>query len=236
MWFLRYFNASAGVLRVNSWNLQKGLHQLVACQYSLLAACKKKSNQRSWLDFKHAPWASGPFPVWAKRMMMNDDEWLTIMMMMPSTPRLAEAQLVSIYLSVWQQNTRPRRRLATSGTFYFWKSSPTVTSARKGIPFQVREGVEVPDPQNIKVLILAGVGGRKKGIMRRGHTGLHGGRGWGGGMAQAKFFLRKWMSPLVDESWEVTSELSCSSGSIFLASCFPSSTLWSARGRRTENN
>lgn len=33
------------------------------------------------------------------------------------------------------------------------------------------------------------------------------------------------MSPLVDESWELTDESSCSSGSIFLASCFPSSTL-----------
>lgn len=43
---------------------------------------------------------------------------------------------------------------------------------------------------------------------------------------QAKFFFRKLMSPLVDESWELTSESSCSSGSIFFASCFPSSTLW----------
>lgn len=42
---------------------------------------------------------------------------------------------------------------------------------------------------------------------------------------QAKFFLRKLMRPLVDESWELTSAESWSSGSIFFASCFPSSTL-----------
>lgn len=46
---------------------------------------------------------------------------------------------------------------------------------------------------------------------------------------QAKFFFRKLMRPLVDESWEVTSESSFSSGSIFFASCFPSSTLWTGR-------
>lgn len=33
------------------------------------------------------------------------------------------------------------------------------------------------------------------------------------------------MSPLVDESWEWTSVASLSSGSIFFASCLPSSTL-----------
>lgn len=49
-------------------------------------------------------------------------------------------------------------------------------------------------------------------------------RGGGGGGTQAKFFFRKLMRPLVDESWEVTSESSFSSGSIFFASCFPSST------------
>lgn len=43
--------------------------------------------------------------------------------------------------------------------------------------------------------------------------------------AQAKFFLRKLMSPLVEESWEWTSAASFSSGSIFFASCLPSSTL-----------
>ena len=42
---------------------------------------------------------------------------------------------------------------------------------------------------------------------------------------QAKFFLRKLMSPLVEESWEVTSPAAPSSGSIFLHSCLPSSTL-----------
>lgn len=56
-----------------------------------------------------------------------------------------------------------------------------------------------------------------------GGSGRRGGRRWR--RVQAKFFFRKLMSPLVDESWELTSELSCSSGSIFLASCFPSSTL-----------
>lgn len=53
--------------------------------------------------------------------------------------------------------------------------------------------------------------------------------GASGGRSQrrihAKFFFRKLMSPLVDESWELMDESSCSSGSIFLASCFPSSTL-----------
>lgn len=44
-------------------------------------------------------------------------------------------------------------------------------------------------------------------------------------LTQAKFFLRKLMSPLVDESWEWTSVASLSSGSIFFASCLPSSTL-----------
>ena len=33
------------------------------------------------------------------------------------------------------------------------------------------------------------------------------------------------MSPLVEESWEVTSPVTPSSGSIFLHSCLPSSTL-----------
>lgn len=51
-----------------------------------------------------------------------------------------------------------------------------------------------------------------------------------GDPAQAKFFLRKLMSPLVEESWEWTSAASLSSGSIFLASCLPSSTLDSAEG------
>lgn len=37
--------------------------------------------------------------------------------------------------------------------------------------------------------------------------------------------LIKLISPLVEESWEVTGLLPSSSGSIFLASCFPSSTL-----------
>lgn len=46
-----------------------------------------------------------------------------------------------------------------------------------------------------------------------------------GHSAQAKFFLRKLISPLVEESWEWTSAVSLSSGSIFLASCLPSSTL-----------
>lgn len=38
------------------------------------------------------------------------------------------------------------------------------------------------------------------------------------------------MSPLVEESWEVTAEASRSSGSIFLASCLPSSTLGEQTG------
>ena len=42
---------------------------------------------------------------------------------------------------------------------------------------------------------------------------------------QAKFFFRKLMRPLVDESWELIMEWSLSSDSIFFASCFPSSTL-----------
>lgn len=33
------------------------------------------------------------------------------------------------------------------------------------------------------------------------------------------------MSPLVEESWEEISDWSFSSGSIFLANCFPNSTL-----------
>lgn len=41
----------------------------------------------------------------------------------------------------------------------------------------------------------------------------------------ARFFLKKPISPLVEESWVWTSESSCSSGSIFFASCLPSSTL-----------
>lgn len=41
----------------------------------------------------------------------------------------------------------------------------------------------------------------------------------------------KLMSPLVEESWEVTGLLPSSSGSIFLASCFPSSTLRKGRER-----
>lgn len=45
------------------------------------------------------------------------------------------------------------------------------------------------------------------------------------GLIQAKFFLRKLMRPFVDESWELTSAESWSSGSIFFASCLPSSTL-----------
>lgn len=47
----------------------------------------------------------------------------------------------------------------------------------------------------------------------------------GGRGGYTKFFFRKLMSPLVEESWELTAESSCSSGSIFLANCFPSSTL-----------
>lgn len=35
----------------------------------------------------------------------------------------------------------------------------------------------------------------------------------------------KLMSPLVEESWEDTGFLSCSSGSMAFASCFPNSTL-----------
>lgn len=54
---------------------------------------------------------------------------------------------------------------------------------------------------------------RRKRRMRRMRT------------VQTKFFFRKLMRPLVEESWEVTSESSFSSGSIFFASCFPSSTL-----------
>lgn len=51
---------------------------------------------------------------------------------------------------------------------------------------------------------------------------------------QVKFFLRKLMSPLVEESWEWTSAASLSSGSIFLASCLPSSTLMMQEWTHTE--
>lgn len=54
------------------------------------------------------------------------------------------------------------------------------------------------------------------------------------GLTQAKFFLRKLMSPLVEESWEWTSAASLSSDSIFLASCLPSSTLMMQQWRQAE--
>lgn len=54
------------------------------------------------------------------------------------------------------------------------------------------------------------------------------------GLTQAKFFLRKLMSPLVEESWEWTSAASLSSDSIFLASCLPSSTLVMQQWRQAE--
>lgn len=57
-----------------------------------------------------------------------------------------------------------------------------------------------------------------------------GGRSQRTGRIHAKFFFRKLMSPLVDESWELMVESSCSSSSIFLASCFPSSTLQEETG------
>lgn len=60
--------------------------------------------------------------------------------------------------------------------------------------------------------------------------------GGGGGRTQAKLFLRKLMSPLVEESWEWTSAVSLSSGSIFFASCLPSSTLIKQRGRRADTS
>lgn len=54
----------------------------------------------------------------------------------------------------------------------------------------------------------------------------------GSRILQAWFILMKLMRPLVEESCDVTSAVSFSSASIFLASCFPSSTL---AGRDSED-
>lgn len=72
---------------------------------------------------------------------------------------LAEAQLGMIWL-FFLQNMRPRAEVSDKRNFLFLKVVTYSNISTKGIPFQVRGGGEVPDPQNIKVLILAG--GREK--------------------------------------------------------------------------
>lgn len=131
---------------------------------------------------KPALCASGPFTVWAKTTMMNDNNDNTLL---PSTlrlrvnfPRVVRTCRGSARIDPgFCLATKHRAEKEVSGkrNFLFLKVVTYSNISTQGIPFQVREGGEVPDPQNIKVLILAGWGG-KRGSHQEG-GGLHGGRG-----------------------------------------------------------
>lgn len=119
---------------------------------------------------KHARGASGPFPLWATRMTTAlrhnaaPHFWYCVWTS-SELPGLDEAQLAMIGLSVWQKKKHEvETEVSDKRNFLFLKVATYSNISTKGIPFQVREGGEVPDPQNIKVLILAGVRGRGEGL------------------------------------------------------------------------
>lgn len=134
---------------------------------------------------KPALCASGPFTVWTKTTMMNDkNDDNTIL---PSTLRLrvnfpqvvrtcrGAARVDPVFCLATKHQAK--KEVSDKRNFLFLKVVTYSNISTQGIPFQVREGGEVPDPQNIKVLILAGVG-RKEGVTPGGgRVGLHGGRG-----------------------------------------------------------